>query len=358
MRQTQLPDRMGLARRSSRISLLMILSMLLVSCGGIAGKPAPSSGQAVTIRLGYFPNLTHAPALLGLRNGAFATHLGRDITLKTSTLNAGPEAVEALLSNSLDASYIGPNPAINAFVQSRGKAVRVVAGATAGGASLIVQPAITAPSQLRGKALATPQLGNTQDVALRWWLGQQGLKTQPGGGGDVKILPQDNAQTLQSFRAGQIDGAWVPEPWASRLVLEGGGRVLVDERDVWPHGRFATTLLLVRTDFLQAHPNTVRRLIEGQVEAIEYLNQHPQESQSAVNAAIGDLTGKKLGDPVVAAAWQRLSFTNDPLLATLNTAAEHAHDVGLLPRADLKGLADLGLLNQVLANTGQPQVST
>jgi NitT/TauT family transport system substrate-binding protein len=279
------------------------------------------------------------------------------VTLRTSVFNAGPEAVQALLSGSIDAAYLGPNPAVNAFVQSHGKAVRVVSGATSGGASLVVKASLGAPADLRGKTLSTPQLGNTQDVALRWWLGEKGLKTSPQGGGDVTILPQDNAQSLQAFRSGQIDGAWLPEPWASRLILEGGGRQLVDERDLWPGGRFATTLLVVRTEFLGAHPDVVRRLLDGQVRASLALGRDPGEGQRQANEALAETTGKRLPDGVVAAAWARMEFTNDPLVATVRESADHAQKVGLLARVDLRGLTDLRLLNQALAAQGLPAVA-
>ena len=210
--------------------------VVLLACGGVAQQPAQGAqeDQHVDLRLGYQPNLTHATALVAVRKGILAGDLGSSVTLRTSTFGAGPDEVEALLSNSIDAAYLGPNPAINAFLQSRGQAVRIISGATSGGAALVVRPSISTPADLRGRTLATPQLGNTQDVALRYWLNRNSLRTTKEGGGDVSIHPQDNAQTLQTFRQGQIDGAWVPEPWATRLVLEGGGRVLQDERDLWP----------------------------------------------------------------------------------------------------------------------------
>jgi NitT/TauT family transport system substrate-binding protein len=333
--------------------------VVVLACGGAAAPAGPAVEQHVDLRLGYFANVTHSTALVGVRKGLFTEALGSSVTLKTSTFNAGPEAVEALLSNSVDATYIGPNPAINAFVQSHGQAVRVISGATSGGASLVVKPAIGSPADLKGKTLATPQLGNTQDVALRYWLSQKGFKTTREGAGDVSIHPQDNAQTLQTFRAGQIDGAWVPEPWATRLVLEGGGKVLVDERDLWQQtgGKFATTVLLVRTDYLRQHPTAVRRLLDGQIAASEFLNTQAAEAQRQANAQIVDITGKPLSDAVIAQAWTRLAFTNDPVAPSLLDAAQHARQVGLLPRADLKGIFDLTLLNQELTARGEPAVA-
>jgi NitT/TauT family transport system substrate-binding protein len=336
-----------------RLGLVLLAAVLAAACGSTPS----SSSQPVTLRLGHFANLTHATALVGLENGTFAKALGPRVTLKSSVFNAGPEAVQGLLSNSVDASYVGPNPAINAFVQSHGQAVRVISGATSGGASLVVRSGIASAGDLRGKRLSTPQLGNTQDVALRWWLSEKGLKTNPQGGGDVTILPQDNAQTLQAFRSGQVDGAWVPEPWATRLVVEGGGKQLVDERDLWPGGLFATTVLVVRTDFLKAHRDVVKRLLEAQVQTNLLVNRQPAEAQRTANDALASLTGKRLGDQVVSSAWAHMQFTDDPLPASLRTAAEHAQKVGLLTRADLRGLTDLALLNEMLAGQGLPRVN-
>lgn len=309
----------------------------------------------MTVRLGHFPNVTHATAIVGVEKGIFARSLGAD-KLEVKTFNAGPAAVEALLSGGLDAAYMGPNPAINAFVRSGGQAIRIVSGATSGGAALVVTPSVADAAGLRGKKVASPQLGGTQDVALRQWLAGKGLRTTPQGGGDVSIVPQENAQTLETFRTGQIEGAWVPEPWATRLVREGGGKVLVDERDLWTGGQFVTTHLVVRTDFLKQHPDAVRRLLEGQVEADRFVNDQPDEAKQLVDQGITRLTGKGLPAGVIDGAWERLSFTNDPVAGSLEASARHATEVGLLPRADLRGIYDLTLLNEVLRAANQPEV--
>jgi NitT/TauT family transport system substrate-binding protein len=324
-------------------------TIVVVACGQAVSSASPNDDQALTLRLGYFPNLTHAPALAGIKKGFFARALGANVNIETHTFNAGGDAVTAILSNSIDASFVGPNPATNAFVQSHGQAVRVIAGATSGGALLVVKPSITAIPELKGKKIADPQLGGTQDIALRWFLKSKGLAADTAGGGVVSVLPQDNAQTLNAFKQGQIDGAWVPEPWASRLVVEGNGKVLVDERDLWPQGRFVTTNVIVRTDFLQAHPKRIKALLEGLYASIAYLSSNPADAQSLTNDAVAEITGKKLGAGVVSAAWPHLMFTIDPLAATLKASADHAHSVGLLANFDLKGLYDLNLLNQVLA---------
>ena len=334
------------------------LLVLLAAAGCRAERSsADRRAQPGPIRLGYFPNVTHAPAIVGIRLGLFAAALGPGVTLEPKLFNAGPEAVEALFSGALDVAYIGPNPAINAYVQSEGAAIRIIAGATSGGASLVVRPGISSAAQLRGTRLATPQLGNTQDVALRAWLARQGLSATREGGGDVAIVPQPNAQTLETFRAGQIDGAWVPEPWASRLVLEGGGVVLVDERTLWPGGQFVTTQLVVRTEFLRDHADRVARLLRGHVRAVEYLNDDPTVARSVVNLGLAALTGRPLEDSVLARAWGNLSFTVDPLAASLHQSARAAQQAGLLGEGSLDGIHDLGPLNDVLVMSGRPRVT-
>jgi sulfonate transport system substrate-binding protein len=342
----------GTARTRHRFAAgLTALVLLLAACGA-----QQVSAQVVTVRLGYLPNITQATALVGVKKGIFAKALGPAVTLKTSTFNAGPAVVEALLSDSIDIAYVGPNPAINAYIRSKGAAVRIISGTTSGGASLVVKPSIRSVKDLRGKKIASPQLGNTQDVALRWWLKSQGLKTTIQGGGDVSVIPQDTAQTLQAFGAGQISGAWVPEPWATRLVLQGGGRVFLDERDLWPGGQFVTTQLVVRAAFLQQQPDVVQRFLRGQIEANDFVNLHPQRAQKLANAAIAGITGKKLPEQVIASAWKRLTFTNDPFAPSLRDAAEHALQVGLLPGVDLHGIYALGPLNRELALAGRPAV--
>ena len=334
-----------------------VAALAVMLLGMACGSSSPGSDDGpLTIRLGYFPNLTHAPALVGLQNGLLAHQLGDGVSIEQHTFNAGGDAVTAILSGSLDVGFVGPNPTVNAFVQSHGQAIRVVSGATSGGALLVVRPDITGPSQLRGKKIADPQLGGTQDVALRWYLKSQGFKTDTLGGGDVSVVPQDNSLTLNAFKARQIDGAWLPEPWASRLVLEGSGRVLADERDLWPDGKFVTTDLIVATQFLRDHPKRIKALLEGLYATVTFLNANATQAQSIANTAVASITGKKLAAGVVSAAWPHMAFTLDPLAATLQTSADHAHSLGLLRDANLNGLYDLALLNEVLAEHNEPAV--
>ena len=313
----------------------------------------------MTLRLGYLPNITHAPALVGLSKGYFKSALASNVTLKTQTFNAGPAEVEAIFGGALDAAFIGPSPAINAYIKSKGAGIRIVSGAASGGASLVVRPGagITSAAGLRGKTLATPQLGNTQDVALRAYLLDHGIHTDAQGGGDAKIVPTDNATTLQLFQQGKVDGAWVPEPWASRLVQEAGGKVLLDERSLWPGGQFTTTDLVVAKDFLDKHPATVKALITGETRAVTWINQDPVAAKAAVNDALLQLTQKALKQSVIDAAWKNLSFTDDPLASTLKKEAADAKRTGLLSDTNLGNIVDLTLLNQVLVADGKAKVS-
>jgi sulfonate transport system substrate-binding protein len=331
----------------------LLLAALLPGCG----ESQPEAAAPGLVRLGYFANVTHAPAIVGIEQGWFAEALGAGVKLEPRTFNAGPEAVEALFSDALDITYVGPNPAINAFAKSEGKAIRIVAGATSGGAALVVQPSITKPADLVGKKLATPQLGNTQDVALRAWLKGQGLSANLEGGGDVAVVPQANAQTLETFRAGEIQGAWVPEPWATRLVLEGGGTVLVDERSLWPDGQFVTTHVVVRTQFLEQHPELVAAVLRAHVRAVDFVNAEPAKARELVNAGIAKVTGKGLPAAVIEGAWGKLHFTVDPIAASLRKSAEDATAVGLLDPVKLDGIYELGALNEILAAAGKPPIA-
>jgi NitT/TauT family transport system substrate-binding protein len=220
---------------------------------------------------------------------------------------------------------------------------------------LVTKPEITKAEDLRGSTIATPQLGNTQDVALRYWLKQHGYATTKEGGGDVHIKPQDNAVTVDAFKSGAIDGAWVPEPTASRLVAA-GGKVLVDERDLWPGGKFVITHLLVSTKFLNEHRDVVKRLIAGAAESNAFINANPTEAQRLVSDGIERLTGKPLDAKLTAEAWRSIAFLDDPLAESLRVGAQHAQEIGLLQPVDLDGIYDLSLLNEVLKARGSPEV--
>jgi NitT/TauT family transport system substrate-binding protein len=350
------------------VATLCALSLLLAACGSsssssgatgatLAVADLPTS-DPVTVRLGYFPNVTHAPALVGVQEGLFTKELDPlGAKLETKTFNAGPEATEALFSDALDVTYIGPNPAVNAFQKSNGEAVRIIAGSTSGGAKFVVKPEINSTADLEGKVVASPQLGNTQDVALRTWLADQGLTTDTSGGGDVSVKPQANADTLASFQSGDIAGAWVPTPWDTRLVTEGGGKVLVDEASLWPEGRFATTVVLVRAKFLQQHPAAVAAILRGHIASITAIEADPAAAQKAANAEIEAVTGRPLKESLIASSFDELTFTFNPLALTVKQSADDAVKLGLTKEYDITGLFQLGLLNQILQADGKDAVA-
>jgi sulfonate transport system substrate-binding protein len=336
------------------------VTLLAAGCASSNATAGSSPGSSpVVLRLGFLANITHEPALVGLAKGFFTKNLGKNVTLKTTVFSTGTEETTAILAGQLDAAYVGPNPALNAWQKSNGTAIKIVSGATSGGASLVVKKGITSASQLTGKSLATPSLGNTQDVALRYWLKQHGLNTTPTGGGDVSIKPiKPNSAAVLEFASGQIDGGWEPEPYATEMVLDGGTR-LVNEASLWPGGKFVTTNLMVTQAFLKAHPSTVNGLLKGQIEANSYINANGAAAASVANAELTKLLGKGLKPNVLSAALPYLHFTNDPVASSLATDAQHAVAVGLLsPVKNLPGIYELGPLNALLKADGQPQVSS
>jgi NitT/TauT family transport system substrate-binding protein len=355
-------------RRITAIAAIVGIAVISAACSSNSSSPttttsggstATTSGAPVTLRLGYLTNLTHASALIGVQNGIFKKNLPSNVTLQTSTYNAGPAEVTAMLAGSLDAAYMGPNSAITAYTQSGGKAIRIISGATSGGAALVVSKSITSPSQLKGKTLSTPELGNTQDVALRTWLKKQGL-TFPGpngGSGDVTILPQANATTLTAFESGSIAGAWVPEPWVTEMVSKGHGHILVNEKSQWPNGHFSTTVLVVATAFLNANPSVVTGLLKGQLAANAFIKASPSAAKTAANAALASLTGKSLSASELSAAWSDMTFTNDPIASSIYTDVAHAKAAGFTT-SNINGIFDLGPINQLLASAGQAKLSS
>jgi NitT/TauT family transport system substrate-binding protein len=318
-----------------------------------AAEAAPAGNPAAELKLGYFGNVTHAPALVGVSQGHIAKELG-DTKLSTQVFNAGPAAIEALNAGAIDATYIGPNPAINSFVKSQGESIHNIAGAAAGGAQLVVKPDINSAADLKGKTLASPQLGGTQDVALRAWLSSQGYKTNVDGSGDVAINPTENAQTLKLFQDGKLDGAWLPEPWASRLVLTAGAKVLVDEKDLWDGslsgkpGEFPTTILIVNQKFAAEHPDTVKALLKGHAKSVDWLNSASgAEKASVINAALKEAAGAELKADVIDRSLKNIVFTVDPLAGTYQKLLADGVTAGTTKQADINGIFDLTALNEV-----------
>ena len=336
------------------VATIAVLSLLTAACSradrGDEAESAQDKGPAAELRLGYLPNVTHAPALIGLEKGLFEKELG-GTTLTRQEFNAGPTEVSALLGGSLDIGFIGSGPAINAYAKSHGEAVRLISGVTSGGAQLVVEPEITKPADLAGKTVVTPQLGNTQDVALKKWLSDQGLTDE------VEVTNMENAQTLNAFQNGDVQAAWLPEPWSSRLVLDADATVLVDEKELWPGGRFPTTVVVVRTRFLNEHPETVRAFLRGLVASIDHANQNEADAQRAVNTRLEALTGKALAPEVIERAWANSTLTFDPVAGEFPQLAQDQVTAGIAEQApEMAGFADLTELNAVLKEAGQPAV--
>jgi NitT/TauT family transport system substrate-binding protein len=331
-----------------RCLLLIFLAFITaVSCS----QKEPEGG-ALLVRAWHFPDIVHAAALLGRANGTFEKTLGPNIAIDWKVFNAGPAAIEALFAGEVDIGYIGPNPAINGYVKSNGVALKIVSGASSGGAGLVVREGsgIKSIRDLEGKKMATPQLGNTQDVACRAWLKENGYEVSEKGG-TVQVIPVRNPDQLTLFLKGEIDAAWTKEPWVARLIEEGHGRLFLDEREIWPDGQFVTAHVVVRKDFLQEHGDVVKKWIAAHVELTQWINQHPQETKQIVNEEIEKLTGKALPQEVLDEAFSRTTLTYDPIKISLFQSASWAYQAGYLghQKPDLSGIYDLSLLDQVLS---------
>jgi len=329
------------------------------SGGGGGGAATGTAAKKVVLRLGFLENITHAPALIGVKNGFFTKNLGRGVTLQLHPYSTGTEEATALLAGQLDAAYVGPNPTISTWQTSGGSLIKVISGAASGGAELVVKTGITSASQLKGQKLATPSLGNTQDVSLRYWLKTQGLSTTPTGGGDVPVTPvTPNSAAVLEFASGQLAGGWEPAPYDAEMVAD-GGHVLVNEASLWPGGRFVTTDLVVTQSFLVANRTVVNDLLKGQIEANSYIASNKSAAETAANAELAALTGKGLKSSALSASFDQVTFTNDPIESSLIADAQHAVALGLLkPVSNLRSIYDLGPLNALLTADGQKTVGS
>jgi NitT/TauT family transport system substrate-binding protein len=327
---------------------MIAAALLLAGCSSSSSSSSGSTsnanaggGSPVTVRLGFLSNITHAPALIAMKEGFFTKALGAAGTLKATAFSAGTEETTAILSGQLDAAYVGPNPAITAWQKSSD--IQIISGVATGGASIVVKKGITSPAQLKGKSLATPSLGNTQDVALRYWLKQHGVTTNTTGGGDAFIKPtKPNSAAVLQFKSGQIAGGSEPAPYDIQMVQD-GGTVLLSEPGV-------TTLLIVTKSFLSAHPAIVTDLLKAQVQANAFIKSNPTQAQADANAELASYTGKPLKTDLIAASFKEITFTNDPNQASLKTDADQAVSLGLLKPVNLAGIYNLGPLNKVLAS--------
>ncbi|HLV79613.1 MAG TPA: ABC transporter substrate-binding protein [Chthonomonadaceae bacterium] len=337
-----------------RIAKWAILALSLAGLTNLAAGCTPSgsahnaSGKPV-LRLAYFPNVTHAPALAGVARGDFQQALGDKAALETRVVNAGPEAMEALLANAIDVSYVGPSPAINTYLKSQGRVLRLLAGACSGGASLVASAdtPIHSIKDLDGKSVAVPQFGGTQDVSCRHFLAASGLRPKDKGG-SVDLQEIKNPDILALFKQKQLDAAWVPEPWAARLIADAGARRVVDERDLWPGKAFTTTVIVVRKSFLDEHPDLVEAFLKAHLQETAWLQKHPEEGQTVVNAELKRLTGKALKPEVLKDAWSRVQFTDDPNRPSVEAFLQAAEEAGYLrdKGTSIAGLFDFSLLDK------------
>jgi NitT/TauT family transport system substrate-binding protein len=342
--------------------IISVFTMIITAVALISAPVSIASAQSIadekkTLRICYFPNITHSQAVIGLNNGDFQNSLGDNVTVETFRFNAGPSAIESLLADRIDATYIGPNPAINGYLLTGGNDLRVISGATSGGASFIVRndSGIETVNDLGGKKFASPQLGNTQDVALRKYLIDNGFNTVENGG-NVTVLPIANADILTVFLKKEIDGAWVPEPWATRLVQEAGGKVFLDEKSLWPDGKFVTGNIIVRTDYLRDNHEIIKKLLEAHVDETLWINNNTAQAAKEFNTQLKKITGQEISENVLNKAYSNLEITYDPLKLTLFKSANDAYDLGFIEkgkdRPNLSGIYDTTLLNEVLAEKG------
>jgi sulfonate transport system substrate-binding protein len=339
-----------------RVSCLLVLCLLRV--------PGEAAEKTV-LRVGHFPNITHAQGVIahGLSRqgkGWFEERLGPNVELQWFVYNAGPSAMEAILAKSIHMTYVGPNPAINAHLRARGEEIRIVAGACSGGAALVVQPdgRIQTDADFKRKKLATPQLGNTQDVAARAWLQSKGLRVTMTSG-DVLVVPTANPDQLALFQKGDMDAVWAVEPWVTRLELEAKGKIYLEESSLWPEtgGRYVTTHLVSSVRFLKDQPALLKKWIAAHVELTEWISAHREEAKTILNEEIKAETTKALPQATLDHAWKRLELTYDPVRTSLLKSATDAHRIGFLKqKPDLSRIYELTILNEVLREKGLKEI--
>ena len=293
------------------------------------------------VRVAYFPNIGHSIAIVGMERGTFSEKLGNQTTIKTRLFDSGPQVIEAMFANEIDLAYVGPGPAINGFLKSDGKSLKILAGAASGGVSLVVHPnsKIQSPADFNGKRIAAPQIGNTQDVSLRSFLYQNNLKPAEKGG-TVYVINVVSPDIFTLFSKDELDAAWVPEPWATRLVLQIDGIRLFQEKEMWPDQKFSSTVLIVRSEFLETHPAVVQKWVEAHVQTSDWINEHRDETEIIFNNFLKKETGKTLKPEILHEAFSNLQITYDPIESSVYTFAERANSLGYLGREgyDLEGI--------------------
>ena len=336
-------------RSSENAILLIILGVMILF--PISQQSFSQAEDKKVLRIGYFPNINHAQAVIGIGNGDFQKVLGNNIEIKPLVFNAGPSAIEALFAKQVDVTYVGPNPAINGYVVSGGEDIRIISGASSGGAVFIIRAdsGIESAKDFANKKFASPQLGNTQDVALRNYLIENGYKTTENGG-NVTVLPAKNPDIVTLFLKKEIDGAWVPEPWGERLIKEANGKLFLDERDLWPDGKFVTGLIVARSEYLKQNPDVIEKFLKAHVEETQWINNNKEEAIKAFNTELKKLTGQTIPEDTLKESLTRLELTYDPIQQSLYKSANDAFDIGFLGKTkpDLSNIFDLNIQNKIL----------
>jgi sulfonate transport system substrate-binding protein len=341
--------------KNNRI-FVIILSIVIIGTGLIIATSISRDGysqgtEKKILRLGYFPNINHAQAVIGIGNGDFQKELGDNIEIKSFVFNAGPSAIEALFAKQIDVAYVGPNPAINGYIVSGGKNVKIIAGASSGGAVFVVRndSGIQTPKDFAGKKFASPQLGNTQDVALRKYLLDNGYKTKEKGG-NIEVIPIKNPDILTLMLKKEIDGAWVPEPWGEKLIKEGNARLFLDERTLWPNGKFVTANIIVNPEYLRANPDVIKKFLEAHINETRWINNNKVQALNVYNTELKKLTGQTIPEDQLKGAFSKLELTYDPIKQSLFKSANDAFEIGFLGKTkpDLTGIYGLTVLNDII----------
>ncbi len=335
-------------------ALIVVLLLLVPGCGSQSGQSANVDKEGnIIVRVGYFPNLTHAQALVGFSDGTFQKAMGDKVKITERIFNAGPAEIEALLAGEIDLGYIGPVPAINGFVRSRG-GLRVIAGAADAGAVLVARKDanIKTAKDLNGKIVAIPQLGNTQDISLRNLLGSVNLK-DAAKGGTVTIIPAGNSDILTLILKGEVDAALVPEPWGSIMVKQASAAVVLDSHEVWRSGKYTTCVLMVSTKFLNDYPDLVEKWLAAHVEITERINHDKDNGKNIINGMMKKITKKNLPDDIMNSSLSRITITNNPEKESIEEFVQISLKNGYIKGdPDVSNLVDLTLINKVLKKKG------
>ena len=317
-----------------KITHLVGIAIVVVGIIALVGLNQASVDDSQNkIRVAFFPSIVHAVPIIGMETQIFANNLNDDLDIEVKIFDSGPQVIESIFSNSVDIAYVGPGPVINGFLKSDGNDLKILAGAANGGASFVIQKnsGLELIENYSGKRVAAPQISNTQDVSLRHYLAENGLKSAEKGG-DVFVLNIANPDIYTLFAKGDIDGAWVPEPWATMLVEELDGIRLFDENEFWPENKFSSVLLIGRSDYIEKNPEIIKKWINANEKTVQWINNHPDESKKLYNEFLKSYMGRTLPENIVEKAFSNIIITSEPLENSVYTFAERADALGYLGR--------------------------